>query len=209
MTDRETAATRIVRVAGRPIPFRGNDIDTDQILPARFMKAVTFDGLGEWLFYDLRFDAEGRPKGHVLDDPRFRAKGSRIAVVNKNFGCGSSREHAPQALLRWGVRALVGESFADIFFGNCIAIGVPCVTATEDAIGELMAAVERTPEAQMAVDLLTMRVEFCGLTYPVEMLSSARQHLLEGTWNATRVLLAAEDQIRRTAARLPYLRNFS
>ncbi len=209
MASGKNESPRIVRLVGRPIPLRGNDIDTDQILPARFMKAVTFDGLGEHLFYDLRFDAEGRPKGHVLDDPRFRAKGPRIALVNKNFGCGSSREHAPQALLRWGIRALVGESFADIFFGNCIAIGVPCVTASEGAIQELMGAVEQSPDAAMAVDLEAMQVEFRGRVYPVHMPQSARQQLLDGTWNGARVLLAPEEQIRATAARLPYLRNFS
>ena len=120
---------RITQVKGRPIPLRGNDIDTDRIIPARFMKAVTFDGLGQYVFVDVRFDAEGRSQGHVMDDPRFEAKGPRIALVNKNFGCGSSREHAPQALLRWGIKALVGESFADIFFGNCLTLGMPCVSA--------------------------------------------------------------------------------
>ena len=119
------------QVRGRPILLRGNDIDTDRIIPARFMKAITFDGLGQYAFYDVRFDAEGRETGHVMDDPRFQAKGPRVAVVNKNFGCGSSREHAPQALLRWGIKALIGESFADIFFGNCVALGMPCVTADE------------------------------------------------------------------------------
>src|SRR6266446_4388216 len=133
---------RITTISGRPIPLRGNDMDTDRIIPARFMKAVTFDGIGQYAFYDVRFDADGRPKGHVLDDPRYRAKGPRVAIVNKNFGCGSSREHAPQALLRWGIKALVGESFADIFFGNCVALGIPCVTASEHDVRALTATVE-------------------------------------------------------------------
>lgn len=202
-------SSRIERVEGRPIPLRGNDIDTDRIIPARFMKVVTFEGLGQYAFYDERFDAQGRSKGHVLDDPRFQAKGPRIAVVNKNFGCGSSREHAPQALLRWGIRALVGESFADIFFGNCIALGMPCVTAGEEAITTLQELVERHPQEIMVVDLNECRVSFVGRSIPVQIPEAARRQLLEGTWDATQILLQAEEQIRETARRLPYVRGFS
>ncbi len=202
-------SSRIERVEGRPIPLRGNDIDTDRIIPARFMKVVTFEGLGQYAFYDERFDAQGRSKGHVLDDPRFQAKGPRIAVVNKNFGCGSSREHAPQALLRWGIRALVGESFADIFFGNCIALGMPCVTAGGEAIATLQELVERHPQEIMVVDLNECRVSFVGRSVPVQIPEAARRQLLEGTWDATQILLQAEEQIRKTARRLPYVRGFS
>lgn len=202
-------SSRIERVEGRPIPLRGNDIDTDRIIPARFMKVVTFEGLGQYAFYDERFDAQGRSKGHVLDDPRFQAKGPRIAVVNKNFGCGSSREHAPQALLRWGIRALVGESFADIFFGNCIALGMPCVTAGGEAIATLQELVERHPQEIMVVDLNECRVSFVGRSVPVQIPEAARRQLLEGTWDATQILLQAEEQIRETARRLPYVRGFS
>ncbi len=202
-------SSRIERVEGRPIPLRGNDIDTDRIIPARFMKVVIFEGLGQYAFYDERFDAQGRSKGHVLDDPRFQAKGPRIAVVNKNFGCGSSREHAPQALLRWGIRALVGESFADIFFGNCIALGMPCVTAGEEAITTLQELVERHPQEIMVVDLNECRVSFVGRSIPVQIPEAARRQLLEGTWDATQILLQAEEQIRETARRLPYVRGFS
>jgi 3-isopropylmalate/(R)-2-methylmalate dehydratase small subunit len=198
----------IRRVAGRPIPLRGNDIDTDRVIPARFMKAITFDGLGQYAFYDVRFDTEGRPTGHVMDDPRFQAKGPRVALVNKNFGCGSSREHAPAALLRWGVTALVGESFADIFFGNCVAMGVPCVTAAEAVVAELMNAVEADPAHELAVDLDALTATYRGKTYPVSLPAGARQQLLSGTWDATRVLLDAADAVRATAARLPYVRGF-
>jgi 3-isopropylmalate/(R)-2-methylmalate dehydratase small subunit len=200
---------RITQVKGRPIPLRGNDIDTDRIIPARFMKAVTFDGLGRYVFVDVRFDAEGRSQGHVMDDPRFQAKGPRIALVNKNFGCGSSREHAPQALLRWGVKALVGESFADIFFGNCLTLGMPCVSAREADVLALMAAVEEDPAHDLTVNVDALTATYRGTTYPVTLPASARSQLLEGTWDATRILLQAEPQVRQTAARLPYLKGFA
>jgi 3-isopropylmalate/(R)-2-methylmalate dehydratase small subunit len=200
---------RITQVKGRPIPLRGNDIDTDRIIPARFMKAVTFDGLGRYVFVDVRFDAEGRSQGHVMDDPRFEAKGPRIALVNKNFGCGSSREHAPQALLRWGIKALVGESFADIFFGNCLTLGMPCVSAREADVLALMAAVEEDPAQDLSVDVDALTAIYRGTIYPVTLPASARSQLLEGTWDATRILLQAEQQVRQTAARLPYLRRFA
>jgi 3-isopropylmalate/(R)-2-methylmalate dehydratase small subunit len=199
---------KIARVSGRPIPLRGNDIDTDRIIPARYLKAVTFDGLGQAAFYDERFDAEGYSKGHILDDPRFQAKGARIAIVNKNFGCGSSREHAPQALLRWGIKGLMGESFADIFFGNCIALGIPCATAGEAEIAALMTAVEGDPAHDLSLDLETLVATYRDQRYPIGIPAGPRSQLLEGTWDGTRVLLNAGDRIRETAARLPYVRGF-
>jgi 3-isopropylmalate/(R)-2-methylmalate dehydratase small subunit len=203
-----TDLIRITRIAGRPIPLRGNDIDTDRIIPARYMKAVTFEGMGRYAFYDVRFDAEGHSKGHVMDDPRFEAKGPRVALVNKNFGCGSSREHAPQALLRWGIKAIVGESFADIFFGNCVALGLPCVTASEADVLALMAAVEEDPAHEMAVDLEALKVIYRDKIYPIQIPAGTRTQLLEGTWDATRTLLQAQEQVRQTAARLPYVSGF-
>lgn len=199
---------KIQKVSGRPIPLRGNDIDTDRIIPARYLKAVTFDGLGQAAFYDERFDAEGHSRGHILDDPRFEAKGPRVAIVNKNFGCGSSREHAPQALLRWGIRALVGESFADIFFGNCVALGMPCVSASEADIAALMAAVESDPTHALSVDLEALTAAYRDCIYPVELPGGVRRQLLEGTWDATGVLLDAGERIRATAERLPYVHGF-
>lgn len=199
----------VTRVAGRPIPLRGNDIDTDRIIPARFMKAVTFDGLGRYAFHDERFDAQGRTLGHVMDDPRFQAPGPRVAVVNKNFGCGSSREHAPQALLRWGIKAFVGESFADIFFGNCVALGIPCVTASAADVAALMAAVEEDPAHDLVVDLGALTATYRGRVFPVSLPASARTRLMDGSWDATRILLEALDQVRATAARLPYVRGFA
>ena len=200
---------RITKVAGRPIPLRGNDVDTDRIIPARFMKAVTFEGLGRFVFNDVRFDAEGHSKGHVMDDPRYEAKGPRVAVVNKNFGCGSSREHAPQALLHWGVKAIVGESFADIFFGNCVALGIPCVSAGEAEVAALMAAVEEDPAHDLVVDLQTMTAGYRGKSYALTLPSSSRSQLVEGSWDATRILLQGIDAVRATAARLPYVAGFA
>ncbi|HVN87296.1 MAG TPA: 3-isopropylmalate dehydratase small subunit [Candidatus Binatia bacterium] len=198
----------ITKIAGRPIPLRGNDIDTDRIIPARYMKAITFDGMGQFAFHDARFDANGKSLGHVMDDPRYQAKGPRIAIVNKNFGCGSSREHAPQALLRWGVKAIVGESFADIFFGNCVALGIPCVTASAADVAALMGAVEADPAHDLTIDLTAMTATYYSVIYPVSLPDGARKQLLEGTWDATRTLLDAAEQTRATAARLPYVGGF-
>ena len=200
---------KITQVSGRPIPLRGNDIDTDRIIPARYLKAVTFDGLGAAAFYDERYEADGSLKGHIMDDPRFQAKGVRVAVVNKNFGCGSSREHAPQALLRWGIKALVGESFADIFFGNCVALGMPCVTASEADIGKLLAAVEADPTQQLVVDVDQLTATYGSLLVPAVLPAGIRNQFLEGTWDATRVLLEATPKIKATAERLPYIGGFA
>ena len=198
----------VPQVTGRPIPLRGNDIDTDRIIPARFMKAVTFDGLGQLAFYDERFTADNSLKGHIMDDPRFMAKGDRVAVVNKNFGCGSSREHAPQALLRWGIKALIGETFADIFYGNCIANGMPVATADTATVERLMKAIEEDPAHDLSVDVAARTATYRGETYAVEIPDGVRKQLLDGTWDATRVLLAAADEVKATAASLPYVEGF-
>ena len=203
-----SALMKIQRVTGRPIPLRGNDIDTDRIIPARYLKAVTFDGLGQAAFFDERFDAQGNSKGHIMDDPKFLAKGPRVAIVNKNFGCGSSREHAPQALLRWGIKALIGESFADIFFGNCVALGIPCVTASEADLAALMQAVQADPGHDRTVDLEALSASYRNTSYAVQLPPGVRNQLLQGTWDGTRVLLDAGERIGQTAARLPYVRGF-
>lgn len=199
----------ITSVAGRPIPLRGNEIDTDQIIPARFMTAVTFDGMGQHAFQDLRFDpTDGKRLNHPMNDPRFEAKGPRVAIVNKNFGCGSSREHAPQALWRWGVHAIVGESFADIFFNNCVSMGIPCVQASEADVHTLMTAVEEDPAHDLSIDLETMTAAFNGHEYSIRTHDGARHRLRTGTWDATGILVDALDDVKKTAANLPYTQGF-
>ncbi len=194
---------RIERVAGRPIPLRGNDVDTDRIIPARFMTAITFDGLGELAFHDVRFDAEGQAQPHPMNEARYRAKGPQIALVNKNFGCGSSREHAPQALHRWGIHALVGESFADIFFGNCVAMGIPCATASAADVARLMQLVEEDPSHELVVDVAARTASYRGETVAVAFPDGAAHQLLTGTWDATRLLVEAMPRIREVAASVP------
>ena len=197
---------RIERIVGRGVAVRGNDIDTDQIIPARFMKGITFVGLEDHLFEDLRVGSEGQSKGHPFDDPRHQ--GASILVVNENFGCGSSREHAPQALRRWGIRAVVGESFAEIFFGNCVALGIPAVTGSHDDVIWLMEALELDPDQELELDLHAKTLGFARGLLRVEIPEGARRQLLEGTWHGTATLLAAGEAIERTAERLPYVRGF-
>ncbi len=195
-------ASQVEIVRGRAVPLRGADVDTDRIIPARYLRTVTFAALGAHVFEDDR--AAG---GHPFDDPRFQ--GASILVVNANFGCGSSREHAPQALLRWGIRALVGASFAEIFFGNCVANGLPCVTAAPAAVERLQAAVAAQPELEVTVDLQRMLVACGSESIPVTMPGGAREQLLSGSWDSLGQLLAAEAQIAATAARLPYMNQFA
>jgi len=194
---------KVTRVGGRGCVLRGDDIDTDRIIPARYLRCVTFDGLGEHAFEDDRKQAKGN---HALDDDRFA--GARILVVGRNFGCGSSREHAPQALMRWGFGAFIGESFAEIFFGNCVALGLPAVTMAAVELERLMDAVELDPAQELVLDLaagtLTSRVGVQTIAMP----DGARRQLLEGNWDATAVLLEAQGAVKETAARLPYFGGF-
>ncbi len=191
---------------GTGVVVRGADIDTDQIIPARYMTSIRFAGLEEHVFHDSRFTPDGVAKDHPFNDDRFAA--ASILVVGRNFGCGSSREHAPQALTRWGIRAIVGESFAEIFFGNCISLGVPAVTADPADVEALMDAVELDPSQEIEIDLLSMTVRSRAGQARVALPEAARRALLEGTWDAMRVLLMARDEIQATADRLPYVRGF-
>ena len=197
-----SADERIAERTGRGVVVRGNDIDTDQIIPARYLTSVRFAGLEEHVFRDLRFNADGVPKGHPFDDRRYA--GASILVVNQNFGCGSSREHAPQALMRWGIRCVVGESFGEIFFGNCVAMGVPAVTAAEPDVAALMDAVELDPTQDVRVDLEARVVQWRGGSARIEVPAGARRQLLDGRWNAMATLLEPRDEILAIDARLPY-----
>lgn len=199
-------ASTVTTMSARAIALRGDEIDTDRIIPARFLRSIVFDGLGEHAFEDERFDAQGRPTAHPMNDSRFAGAG--IMVVGRNFGCGSSREHAPQALARWGIRALVGVSFADIFAGNCAAIGIPVLTAPAADIERLQAAVEAAPQETMTVDLEAMSLRFGGLTLSLGMTASHRRNFLAGTWDTLAALSANPSEVSAVAARLPYVRGF-
>ncbi|MEL7035020.1 MAG: 3-isopropylmalate dehydratase small subunit [Cyanobacteria bacterium J06592_8] len=192
--------SQIQTISGQGIPLVGNDIDTDRIIPARFLRCVTFDGLGEQAFADDRLQSQGN---HPFDLPQYQ--GANILVVNGNFGCGSSREHAPQALSKWGIKAIVGESFAEIFFGNCVAIGVPCVTATPDNIQQLQQTLQANPQQSMTVNLETLEVECGDLKLKAEMNPGSRQMFLTGTWDSCGQLLANVQEIKTTASQLPYV----
>jgi 3-isopropylmalate/(R)-2-methylmalate dehydratase small subunit len=193
----------IRRVSGRACVLRGDDIDTDRIIPARFMKVVTFDSVGEHAFEDDRAAAKGN---HPLDDERY--EGASILVVGRNFGCGSSREHAPQALMRFGFDAFVGGSFAEIFAGNCTALGLVCATLGEDDLENLMGSVELDPAQTVSVDVEKRTVTSRAGTVPATIADGTRKQLLEGSWDATGMLLEGADDVARTAERLPYLRGF-
>ena len=192
--------SQIKTVSGRGIPLVGNDIDTDRIIPARFLRCVTFDGLGEQAFADDRTHAKGE---HPFDQPQYQ--GANILVVNGNFGCGSSREHAPQALSKWGIQALVGESFAEIFFGNCVVIGIPCVTAPGETVQQLQAILKENPQAPISVDLEALQVHCGDFQASVSMGEGPRQMLTTGSWDSCGQLVAQSEQIQATASQLPYI----
>ncbi len=198
---------KITEVKGTALPVTGNDIDTDRIIPARFMKEITFMNMGKFAFYDVRFDEDGKPVGHAYDDPKHAD--FSILVVNKNFGCGSSREHAPQALMRSGVKALVGESFAEIFAGNCTVLGIPVVTAPEAEVLSLQAWVKANPKGEVVIDLAAKAVRYGGKAVAISLPETSRKALVEGTWDSTQLLLANASAVRETAARLPYVGNFA
>jgi 3-isopropylmalate/(R)-2-methylmalate dehydratase small subunit len=199
-------ASQIQDIAGRAVPVRGQDIDTDRIIPARFLKAVSFDGLEAHVFEDDRLGLQRTGAVHPFDNPLYA--GASILLGNANFGCGSSREHAPQALRRWGIRAIVAESFAEIFFGNSASIGLPCVTASPADLDRLMDLVEGHPAQTFDVDLKTKLITGGGLSVAVDLPDSARDAFLSGDWDATGLLLANYAEVERTAARLPYIQGF-
>jgi 3-isopropylmalate/(R)-2-methylmalate dehydratase small subunit len=189
-------------IKGRAVPIRGEDIDTDRIIPARFMKSITFEGLGQYLFYDERFDEAGNPKPHPLNDPRYQ--GATILLVESGFGSGSSREHAPQAIKRAGFKAIIGESFAEIFFGNAIAIGLPAVTMAPEDLAALFQAVEANPELEVEIDLVNKEVRFGDRTAPLFIREEAREALVEGLWDPIGELLEAGELLDEFDRKLPY-----
>ncbi|GHB91393.1 3-isopropylmalate dehydratase small subunit [Cerasicoccus arenae] len=193
----------IKQVSGRAVPVPGDDVDTDRIIPARFMKCVTFDGLGEFAFYDVRFDGDGNKKKHPLNEARF--DGASIMLVGSNFGCGSSREHAPQSLHKFGVRALIGLSYAEIFFGNSTTLGIPCVSVDEKTLHTLVEIVESHPETELKIDLETKKITAAGNEFPLTIAESAREGLLSAEWDALALLMKDPADIETVAERLHYV----
>lgn len=194
---------KISTITGRGVHVPGNDIDTDRIIPARFMKCVTFDGLGEYLFYDVRKNADGTDRPHPLNDPRFR--GATILLSGANFGCGSSREHAPQAIQKHGIRAIIAESYAEIFFGNCTTLGIPCMSASRADLQKLAGAISTDPEMEITVDVAGEAIRFGGQTAGATMRASARDALVNGRWDAIGELLEGVGDVKKVAVGLPYL----
>ena len=190
------------RIDGTAIPVRGNNIDTDRIIPARFLKSITFEGLGDHLFED---DRQSMPN-HPFSNPSYA--GASILLANENFGSGSSREHAPQALKRWGIDACIGESFSEIFLGNATTIGLPCATASAADIKMLMDAVEQIPATRLSLRIDALLVETAQLSQPVVIPAAIQESFLTGQWDATGLLLDQFDQVRQLAAALPYVKGY-
>ena len=196
------ALDKIEKINGRGVYVPGADIDTDRIIPARFMKCVTFDGLGDYLFYDVRKTEAGKNRDHPLNDPRFA--GSTILLSGINFGCGSSREHAPQAINRFGFRAIVAESFAEIFFGNCTTLGMPCVVASREDIETLAADIDADPSLEITIDVVNRKITYGDKSVPVELPDSARDALINGRWDPIGELMESAVATGDTVEKLGY-----
>lgn len=195
--------TPIDMVKGSGVPLRGNDIDTDRIIPARFLKCVTFDGLGDHAFADDIAGLAAQGKVHPFREPAYR-NGS-ILVSNRNFGCGSSREHAPQALKRWGIRAIVAESYSEIFFGNCVAIGVPCYRVSHDVADRILAWIEAHPSEKIVTSVKERTLKMGDETISLDLADGPRGQFLDGSWHARGVLLSNADKVTELAQKLPYM----
>jgi 3-isopropylmalate/(R)-2-methylmalate dehydratase small subunit len=196
---------KITQVTGRGVYVPGDDIDTDRIIPARFMKCVTFDGLGEFAFADAKVAEKAAGRVHPLDDARFN--GATVLISGSNFGCGSSREHAPQALYRYGFRAIIAESFAEIFFGNSTTLGIPCVKMSKQDIEDLAALIEKTPTVQITLDLTENKVTVDDVDFSAEFLipGHAREPLMNGRWDSIADLVDGLEDVRARVAAIPYL----
>ncbi len=201
-----TTLRGVDHIAGRAIPLRGHDIDTDRIIPARYLKAVTFEGLETHVFEDDRTQLQERGQMHAFSNPGYQ--GATVLLVNGNFGCGSSREHAPQALQRWGIRAVIGESFSEIFFGNSVALGMPCLTVSAQDADALLSAAEADPNGQVLVSVAGQSVEMGGRRYHAAVPAGTREALTSGSWDATGALLDHFEQVQAVAAQLPYIQGF-
>jgi 3-isopropylmalate/(R)-2-methylmalate dehydratase small subunit len=197
------ASSKIESVTGRAVAVRGDDIDTDRIIPARFLRTITFEGLQDHVFEDDRVEAQAQGRLHPFDNPVH--KGAAVLLAGSNFGCGSSREHAPQAIKRWGIQAVVAVSFAEIFFGNSLMIGLPCATVSEQQMGQLMDLAEARPDLEFHLDLAAGTLTAGDLVVPITMPDSVRSALLSGNWDATALLLDRYEEVERVAARLPYV----
>jgi len=196
------ALAKITSIEGRGIHVPGDDIDTDRIIPARFMKCVTFDGLGEYLFHDVKFDQEGNQKQHVLNDPAFRD--ASILIAGSNFGCGSSREHAPQSLYRAGFRGVIAGNFAEIFFGNSINLGMPCVSMTVENREKIIRLVEVDPKIEIKIDILDLNVVAGDLILPIDIREDARNSLINGAWDPLEELVSTSSSVEEVAGNLFY-----
>jgi len=205
--DEMSEIVKITAISGTAVPIGGNDIDTDRIIPARYLKEPTFARMGNYPFFDERFDSSGKKKDHPLNDPEYR--GASLLFVNKNFGCGSSREHAPQALYRFGIKAIVGESFAAIFAGNCTMMGLPAVVVGAKEIDQLIKSVEENPRTEYTVDLEKKTISYGNQKLPFDMPETYRTALTQGYWDSTALLRANLDQVKLTAAKLPYMGGFN
>ena len=192
---------KITEVIGKAVPVPGADMDTDRIIPARFLKCITFDELAGTMFYDERFNADGSSKGHPIDAPQHA--GAVIILGGENFGCGSSREHAPQAIKRSGIAAVVAESFAEIFFGNSTGIGLPCVCASHDALVQAIRLTEQAPDTAWTLSLADMTLRGGELCLPVRMPEEAREALMQGRWDAVVELMNAPEAVEALAAHMP------
>jgi 3-isopropylmalate/(R)-2-methylmalate dehydratase small subunit len=201
------ADSKINRVQGRAVPVIGDAIDTDRIIPARYLKEITFTNMGNYPFFDERFDSEGRQKPHPFNEQRYQ--GANLLFVNGNFGCGSSREHAPQSLTRWGIKGIVGESFAEIFAGNCVMLGIPAVVTSPENIVQLQKLAADRADIEWTLDISAMTISGGGFSCPVTMPEPRRNALVNGTWDSTALLLANAAKVRETAQRLPYTQNFA
>jgi 3-isopropylmalate/(R)-2-methylmalate dehydratase small subunit len=205
--------SKIASIQGRAVPVRGDDIDTDRIIPARYLKEITFSRMGDYPFFDERFNADGSKKAHPFNEERFQ--GATVLFGNVNFGCGSSREHAPQALARWGqpqqpgIKAIVAESYAEIFAGNCVMLGIPALTASKADLAALQAAAEKDPTAVFTVDLGSLTVSGAGLNVKVALPESRRKALMEGTWDSTGLLQANVSLVEALAKKLAYMHGYA